>query len=155
MSFTGKTETYLNTEIANDGFFPAVKVGDFQRDYNIPAKHELETVSNRLRLAMMSINEQLATQKASWFIAGHSTLADVPAETIDTVNVLVLRYFEAVLCYAKSLLIPEYAALNRKDANLNLDQDTVDLAMHWKQRSYKAIKKLTGKPTSSLSVELL
>lgn len=61
---------------------------------------------DRLRAALIeaiaSVNGELATWKQTQILAGYAALDTVPAETVDTVSVLVQRYERAVGCLAKA-----------------------------------------------------
>jgi len=152
--FSGKTEDYLNTVITNNGFYPNVVLGDFQRDYNIPAKYEIETVTNKILLAMVNINDQLAVIQDDWELDGATTLAEVDTTEHNGVNKMEMHYIQAVFSRAKALLIPEFASLNRKDSAMSLDESTIDLAAPWKTLSNRAVRKLKGIETT-ITVELL
>ncbi|MBL4761383.1 MAG: head completion/stabilization protein [Gammaproteobacteria bacterium] len=152
--FTGKSETYLNTPITNDGFFPDVVLGDFQRDYRIPTKYEQETVTDKLLISIVRINEQLEEQQALWILEGFGTLEAVTSKEVNGISILIIRYKEAVFCYAKALLIAEFASINRKDSALNITTDIEPIDTHWKTRSSKAVRRLLGRKTT-ISVELL
>ncbi len=152
--FTGKSETYLNTSIANDGFFPDLVLGDFQRDYSIPTKYEQETVTDKLLISIARINDQLEEKQELWELDGFETLEAVPAKTVNEISIQIIRYKEAVFSYAKGLLIAEFASINRKDSALNITTDIEPIDTRWKTRSSKAVRRLLGHKTT-ISVELL
>ena len=154
MSFTGKPETFLNTTLANDGFFPDVNLGDFQRLYRVPAEYKQALVEHHLRIAMADCNRSLATQKTLWVMAGHNSLAQVNDATLGGVNEMVTQYQRAVFCRGMGLLVRAFTSLNRREQAENLAKEGVDVVQDYFAESLHAVRRLKG-IGENITVELL
>ncbi len=154
MSFVGKTQTFLNTDIANDGFFPALNLGDFQKVYRIPTEYTQELVEQKLRLAISDCNKLLAVVKLQWIGAGYASLADVPGEEIGGVKQSIDQYKSAVFMRAKGLLLMEFPTINRREQAENEAKESEDNFQYYLAQSGRAIRRFLGVP-ENISVELL
>lgn len=153
MSFTGKPQTFLDTTISNDGFFPDLNLGDFQRVYRIPAEYAQELVEQKVRLAISDCNLQLLVQKADWIAQGVLKLADID-EAIGGIPVLVDQYKSAVFMRAKGLLLMEFPTINRREQAENEAKESEDNFQYYLAQSGRAIRRFLGVP-ENVSVELL
>ena len=61
--FDGKTISYQQNVIRNDGFWPDIDAGDFERSRTIPAVTSHDTVLNALMCAVTEINAELESRK--------------------------------------------------------------------------------------------
>lgn len=154
MSFTGKSQTFLETTITNDGFFPDLVLGEFQRLYRVPAEHSPETVIHHLGVAIDNCNQVLAKQKELWVLAGASTLAGVPAELVGDVSALTLQYKRAVYCQAMGILVRAFATMNRKAEAENLAKEGERTEDDYYTQSNHAIRRLLGKSGTITAVLL-
>lgn len=148
--FTGKSDSFMQTSVTNDGFFPDVVLGDLQRDYRIPTQHAEETVTHHVLIALGEVNSQLKAKKLEWTDLGYNTLEDVPADKLNNISQLVIWYQRAVAAKTKALLIPQLNSLNTKDK----DPDTEDQEQYWHSECRSALSAILGK-TKKLTVELL
>lgn len=140
-SYTGKPELTILEDIANDGFFPALKMADLVTGYRIPSEYDNNVIKDGLMTAMIDVNQQLASFKAL-IIVNHATLASycvAHSQQIGGVEVLVKKYQEAVFCYAKALLLQQFKTMNRKETAENLAKEAPDIEKDWKIRSYDAV----------------
>ena len=154
MSFTGKPDTYLNSVIVNDGFFPNISLGELQRFYRVPAEYRQEVVEHHTRLAVSDCNAQLAVRKAEWLELGNNTLEQVNTAEIGGQVALVEQYKRAVFCRAVGLLLMAFATINRREQAENLAKESDDTNQYFLAQSGRAIRRLLGL-TENVSVELL
>lgn len=154
MSFTGKPDAYLEATLLNDGFFPDISLGDFQRLYRVPAEYTQELVEHHLRLAITDCNDALAAQKVLWLEAGSATLAAVDTRAIGGKDVMVMQYNRAVFCRAMGLLVRAFTSLNRKAEAENLAKEGLDVSQDYFAQSKHAIRRLLGVP-ENITVELI
>lgn len=154
MSFTGKPDTFLNTEIKNDGFYPDIKLGELQRFYRVPAEYKNDVIEHHTRLAISDCNSQLAVQKAKWRAQGFTMLEQVDAAMIGEELANVEQYKRAVFCRTVGLLVMAFATLNRREAAENLAKESEDTYQYFLAQSGRAIRRLLGL-TENVSVELL
>lgn len=154
MSFTGKPDTFLHTEITNDGFYPDIKLGELQRFYRVPAEYKSDVIEHHARLAISDCNAQLAVKKAEWIALGHTMLEQVDAAMIGDELTKVEQYKRAVFCRTMGLLVMAFATLNRREQAENLAKEGDDTIQYHLAQSGRAIRRLLGL-TENVSVELL
>lgn len=154
MSFTGKPDTFLNTEITNDGFYPDIKLGELQRFYRVPAEYKQDVIEHHTRLAISDCNAQLAVKKAEWVALGHTILEEVDTGMIAQEFANVEQYKRAVFCRAVGLLVMAFATLNRREVAENQAKEGEDTIQYFLAQSGRAIRRLLGL-TENVSVELL
>lgn len=90
------------TPIASGAFWPAIDPVKLRADQRIDSSITPERLRAALIEAIASVNRELEVWKQAQILAGYTTLATVPAETIDNVSVLLHRYERAVGCMAKA-----------------------------------------------------
>lgn len=154
MSFTGKPEAYLESTLENDGFFPDISLGEFQRLYRVPAEYLQELVEHHLRLAISDCNDALAEQQTIWIKHGAEQLEDVSDRAIGGKKVLVMQYNRAVYARAMGLLVRAYTSLNRKAEAEQLAKEGVDVTQDYFAQSKHALRRLRG-VGENITVELI
>jgi|SRR5690554_6271660 len=152
MSFTGRDQTFLAKTLANaNGFFPELSLGDFQRQYRVPANLAPETVEQQLINAMGEINQALAARAIVWQAQGMGTLADLATAEGNT---LVAFYFTAVYSRAKAWLLRDYQTFSRRDVAEDATQEGEAIYKALMVRSNAALRRLEGR-SPHLTVELM
>ncbi|WP_299594329.1 head completion/stabilization protein [uncultured Microbulbifer sp.] len=154
MSFTGKTDSYLESTIENNGFFPDLSLGNFQRLYRVPAEYHQEKVEHHLRLAMLDVNSDLFDQQDAWMTDGHATLGAVSAETIGGESVLEEQYRRAVFCRATANLFGEFATIYRREVGDSQAKESESTAQMYRSQADRALRHLQGTKTN-ITAELL
>jgi len=158
MSFSGRDETFDNTVIHNNWFFPALSLGAFNAMYRIDPSYSVDLVIEALTLAMLRINDQLAARVAEWAAAGADALEDVPqsylGEGESAKKMLVHYYMRAVYALAKSKLLKEYATLTRREKAENTARESDDTEGYYLAESKQALRVLLGKTTKRAVVLL-
>lgn len=154
MSFTGKTDSYLEITLENNGFFPDLSLGNFQRLYRVPTEYHQEKVEHHLRLAMLDTNEDLFDQQDAWMTDGHATLGAVSAETLGGENVLVEQYRRAVFCRATANLFGEFATVTRREIGENQAKESDSTAKMYRAQADRALRHLQGRKTT-ITAELI
>lgn len=109
--------SFVTTSPVNDAIEPPIGNGDFWPEIDPAQIRDAQRIDGtitpeRLRAAlieaMASANVELAAWAALQVVAGHATLAAVPAIAIDDESIHVHRYRRAVGCLAKANLIERY-----------------------------------------------
>ncbi|GLS26163.1 head completion/stabilization protein [Marinibactrum halimedae] len=152
--WTGKSDEYLNVDIHNDGFYPDLILGDFQRDYRIPSEFYQDTVTVHIELAMVEVNQELLQAKMEWTLRGAKQLSEVVGVVMDSENVLVMYYKRAVFCRAKALLLPQFATMTRTPNAEHAAIESEHNEAHWFNESQRWVRKILDKP-GSYSMHLL
>lgn len=96
------------TQIANEAFFPAIDLADLQAAMRLDGTVTPERLRAATVEAMASVNQDLATWRATQEATGFAALEAVPAPRIDDASVHVTRYVRAVYCLAKANLTERY-----------------------------------------------
>jgi Phage head completion protein (GPL) len=154
MSFTGKPQTFLETELENDGFFPDISLGELQEVYRVPAEYKQELVEHHTRQAMDDCNEQLLVKKTEWIEEGFESLEDVSDAELGGKPVKIEQYKRAVFNRAMGLMILSFATLNRRAEAENLAKESDDTFQHYMAESRRSIRRILQLP-ENISVELL
>lgn len=103
--------------------------------------------------ALATTVQQLQAWADKQQAAGHATLADVPAQTINSESVLVLRFRRAVYSYTQASLLQRYAstsATGRSDAAAELRDEQA--GQHARDAIW-AVRDITG--SGRMAVELI
>lgn len=141
MSFSGRPETFMTETITNDGFFPDLVVGDFQKLHRVPSSFADDAILHQLRLAVGHINDVLAARQAEWIALGYTTLAQVNAAT----DGAQLDYYRAaVFNRAKANLLADFQTFSRRE--IAAEQAREGDAIHGSllAESYRAVRALLG-----------
>lgn len=151
MSFSGRTDSFLASTIANDGFFPDLVLGDFQKLHRIPGHYADEAITHQVDLARGEINLALDAQKTLWLADGHTTLAEVDAADSGNRN---RDYLAAVFYRAKARLLQDFQTMSRKETAADIAKEGDNTFQLLMGTSQKAVRRLLGYPTS-IDAELL
>ena len=94
--------------VANDGFFPEVDCEALRVDVRLdgtvtPARLKLAVVS-----AMLAVNGELQQWRAAQELAGHTTLAEVPAASLAGESTKVHQYRKAIYAHVGAALAEAY-----------------------------------------------
>lgn len=120
---TGDPTAPAEAVLVNDGFFPDIDPADLRKIERLDGTVTYERLLSALIDAITSVNGELAAFKAAQVLAGHATLAAVPADTINNVSVKVHRYKRAVFSLAKADLTERYRDYDSTNAgNKKADQ---------------------------------
>ena len=149
-SFTGKTNAELAITIAGDGFYPNLSLGDFQRDYRVPAEYQADMVANELELSAANIADLLAEQRTTWALVPYASLA--AAETGEGRD-LIVWYYRAVYSAAKAALLRQFVTMAQRAAANNQAKENPGTQTYYRAQSHRAVRKILGKP--GISAQLL
>ncbi|PAX78230.1 head completion/stabilization protein [Citrobacter sp. TSA-1] len=161
--FDGKSIHYQQATIQNDGFWPDIDAGDFEKSRTIPAVTSHETVLTALLCAVTEINAELAARREYWQEQGYTTAADIPGYSVlrpaprdtDTQvsraqNHIAALYTKAVYARAKADLLPESASVGRRDAQPS--QEASESRRTLLAESAMAVRALLGRPRASVAL---
>ena len=94
--------------VANDGFFPAVDCEALRTDVRLDGT----VTAARLKLAvvdaMLAVNAELQPWRTAQQLAGHTTLADVPAPSLAGESAKVHQYRKAIYAHVGAALAEAY-----------------------------------------------
>lgn len=143
--------------VANDGFFPAIDCAKLRDDIRLDGTVTPARLHAAIADAMWTVNAELREWRAAHLLAGRSTLADVPADSIAGESVKVRQYRQAIYAHVQAQLAEAYRDISTlpqgagKDARvmtaLDIRVDSFNQRLRW------AIADL--KETSRVIAELL
>lgn len=96
------------SDITNDGWFPDIAIADARDLERIGHSVSQERLRHALAGAMLSVNDELSSWKASQQLAGYASLALVPSAAISDLTRLTMLYRRAVLALAHADLLERY-----------------------------------------------
>ena len=161
--FDGKSIHYQQAIIQNDGFWPDIDAGDFEKSRSIPAVTSHETVLMALLCAVTEINAELAARQEYWQAQGHIRAADIPGYTVlqpephsmeaqpgQVQNHVTALYTKAVYARAKADLLPESASVGRREAQSASEAGESRRSLL--AEAAMAVRALLGRPRASVAL---
>lgn len=158
--FDGKSIHYQQAIIQNDGFWPDIDAGDFEKSRTIPAVTSHETVLTALLCAVTEINNELAARREYWQEQGYIRAADIPGYTVlqpeshdtpaKTQNHITALYTKAVYARAKADLLPESASVGRREAQPSSEASESRRTLL--AEAAMAVRALLGRPRASIAL---
>jgi hypothetical protein len=153
MSFTGRTTTYVDQQIGNDGFWPDLSVSEFQKAYRLPGEYLGELLVADLTMAMVEVNNDLAKLKASWQSAGVSSVESADPMVLPERTFQAATYKRAVYFRAKASLLTQFATVSRRESAENTGKEAPERSETFLAFSQQAVRSLQGR--GRISVALL
>ncbi|MFT6986894.1 MAG: hypothetical protein ACJAT7_002744 [Psychromonas sp.] len=152
--FTGSSGAdYQTTEITNDGFWPDINAGDFEKRRGLPAAQDSERIAIALVNAMAEVNKQLESLKADYKLEEYASAADVPASpSILGKNRIVIQYESAVFARAKADLLPDVATLHQRKEGDHLADRSEEVKNEFLAESERIIRNLCGMNRSTVTL---
>lgn len=151
MSFvtTSPANPIEEAPIGSGSFWPVVDPAAVREAQRIDGTIAAPRLREALITAIGAVNRELIAYRAINAVAGYATLADVPAEEIDSVSVHVHSYYRAVGCLAKANLIERYrdydttAAGNKKADQMENPTDDLRRDARWAISDIRGIGRTT------------
>ena len=144
--FNGQSQSsYQNTVIDNNGFWPNINAGDFEKRRGVPIDLDKDSTAYSVASAIAQINIELQNIQRAYQREGYATANDVPGQPkIADKNLLVILYEKAVFARAKSELLPEYATQQTKDAGENVAISQAEIRDQLLAESQQHIRAIKG-----------
>ncbi|MEZ6853137.1 head completion/stabilization protein [Halodesulfovibrio aestuarii] len=156
-AFSGHTSTASTAVVQNDGFWPEISVAEFQEIYRLPRDYAEPLLVNHLKLGVVWANRQLAEWKREVIMRGHGSLASMPEDeqggALGDETTALLHYKRAVFSYAKALLLPQFATINRREAARNEARESEETTENFLAYAEQAIADFLG--SGRVDVELI
>lgn len=151
--FTGANDNYQNTTITNDGFWPNLNAGDFERRRGTPSAQDADRIAYALVNSVASVNKQLEVLKAKYQADGIAKAEGITTfPKIDTKNHVVIQYEMAVFARAKADLLPDFATVHQKKEGDHLAERSVETKNELLAESERIIRNMYGKGRSSVEL---
>lgn len=154
MGFSGNpTPSATPRQIENDGFWPALDLGEFQRIHRLRTDQLVDLQVTELNLATGAVNTDLARKKAQWQAAGVSDVESADSTVLPERTYIAQLYRQAVYYRAKAELLPQFATATRRETAENTGKEAPESAENLLARSQQAIRAIQGR--GRISVALL
>lgn len=148
MSFIAIDPTPATTVIAN-GWFPDIDIGRMREAMQLDGDVTDARLKQALLPAMIDVNTQLARWRIAQQTSGHQIMADVPAEQLDGVSVLLQNYTSAVFCLATALIYERHTGYdNKRDTSVERQMPVDDL----RRDALRAIAQITGQRSTVIEL---
>lgn len=152
--FSGSSGSdYQNTVIENDGFWPNLKAGDFEKRRGLPASQDSERIAIAVANAAAEVNLQLEMLKTQYMSEGIIQAVDIIAfPKIDGKNRVVIQYESAVNARAKADLLPDVATVHQRKEGDNLANRSEETKSELLAESQRIIRNMKGLNRSSVAL---
>jgi len=152
--FNGKADNgHQDTVIENDGFWPNLNAGDFEKRRGVPMDMDKESIAYSVAAAIAQINIELAYVKASYQAEGTAKASEVAGQPkIGDKNLLVILYEKAVFARTKSELLPEFSTTQMRDAGENVANSQVETSDQLLAESQQHIRAIKGKGRTGIAL---
>lgn len=141
--------TFIDSSIANDGFWPDVPVRRFIEGWRVPNDTRDEMIRSVLMQAMFQVNEAVSDAKAQAKEAGFGTLAayiaSLPPDELNDEPILQMLYLFAVYHLAKAATIKLLQSVNRKPADVKQTDAFDDLEINFQDAYQQAVTRLLNR----------
>lgn len=142
--FSGNSTDYQQATVTNDGFWPNIEVGEFERDRAMPADLQPATVAAAVLSAVAQVNLELVFTKTRLLAEGHASAAAVPGPAVGTQTMLTALYRQAVFARAKADLVTEAGSLSQRDAGNNQATQSGDVRAALLAESQQHLRAIKG-----------
>ncbi len=144
--FSGTDSSYQDTEITNDGFWPDLNAGDFERLRGTPTAQDEERITYAVVNAISSVNLQLEKLKTRYQTQGIFKAEDVEAfPKVGGKNRIVIQYQSAVFARAKADLLPDFSTVHQKKEGDHLAERSLETKNELLAESERIIRNMLGK----------
>ncbi len=151
--FNGKDDSYQDTEITNDGFWPDVNAGDFERLRGTPAAQDDERIAFAVVNAIASVNLQLEAFKAKYQIQGIAKAEDIQVfPMVNNKNRIVVQYQSAVFARAKADLLPDFSTVHQKKEGDHLAERSLETKNELLAESERIVRNMLGKGRATVEL---
>lgn len=139
------TANHINT----DSFWPSIDLDQMREALRIDASVTAPRLETAVIAAAISVNRELRQWRAHHQAAGHATLADVPAETINDQSELVHLYARAIQAATGAEVCERYRSYDstgsgdRKAEALQFNIDEYRRDQRWAIRDLLGIGRMT------------
>lgn len=151
--FDGSDNSYQDTEITNDGFWPNVNAGDFERLRGTPAAQDDERIAFAVVNAIASVNLQLEALKAKYQIQGIAKAEDIQVfPMVNNKNRIVVQYQSAVFARAKADLLPDFSTVHQKKEGDHLAERSLETKNELLAESERIVRNMLGKGRATVEL---
>jgi hypothetical protein len=138
---------FIDQDLENDGFWPAVPVANFVNGYRVSLDYREELIRQVLIAAMLASNKALRPAAEAAKAAGAADLAtyceDNPDATIGGDPLAQVLYLQAVYAHAKGATIKPLTNLQRRTTGEETAANAADAhEAHWQDAHQAAISGL-------------
>ena len=152
MIITAPQQAETENPIASGAFWPAISPAEIRAQQRIDNTVTAPRLRGALIEAIASTNNALRAWRMARADAGFETLADVDADEIDGVSVLIHRYQRAVGCLAKALLLERHRDMDSTAAGDRRADALADPIDDCRRDHLHAIAAIAGRPRCTVEL---
>ncbi|MGD8230733.1 head completion/stabilization protein [Vibrio sp. TRT 1302] len=150
---TGGNNGYQNTTITNNGFWPDINAGDFERRRGTPPAQDAERIAFALANAVSACNLELASLEAKYQAEGIVKAVDVQSfPVVSGKNNVVIQYEAAVFARAKADLLPDFSTVHQKKEGDHLSERSAETKNELLAECARIIRAMNGKTRATVSL---
>ncbi|MEZ9233252.1 head completion/stabilization protein [Vibrio amylolyticus] len=151
--FNGSSNTYQDTLIENDGFWPDMNVGDFERRRGLPPAQDEERIAFALANAISSCNLDLIDLKQRYLDDGITKAEDIiAAPYINLKNQVLIQYEAAVAARAKADLLPDLSTVTTRKEGDHLAERADETKQELLAECTRIIRNMFGKGRATVGL---
>lgn len=151
--FTGGSNGYQDTTITNDGFWPDINAGDFERRRGTPPAQDAERIAFALANAISACNLELVSLKEKYQAQGIVKAADIQAfPVVNGKNNVVIQYEAAVFARAKADLLPDFSTVHQKKEGDHLAERSLEIKNELLAECARVIRAMNGKTRATVGL---
>lgn len=144
---------YQDTVIENDGFWPNLNAGDFEKRRGLPAAQDPERIATAIANATAEVNLQLEMLKTQYMSEGINQAEDIIAfPKIGNRNRVVIQYESAINARAKADLLPDIATLHQRKEGDHLADRSEETKNELLAESQRIIRNMCGLNRSTVTL---
>lgn len=149
----GNNATTAADPIDNNGFWPSVDPAKFRDEHRIDTTITQPRVLTALKVAMASLNRQLAEWQLEQVAAGHTSADNVPIEAWQIAGHHTLLYVRAVYAEAHANILERYRDYSATADGDERGEAKNDAAEDYRRDSRWAVAEIVGR--THTTVELI
>lgn len=139
--------------VKNSDFWPDINLATLRSTVRLDGTVTDERLTHALVSAIISVNRDLKDWKHSQIQRGHTSLKDIPAETINEQSELVSLYLRAVYCLSRANLLERYADYDSSAKGLTKAEEQNDSITDLYRDARFAVRDILG--INRVTVELI
>lgn len=139
--------------VANDGFFPDIDLDHMRAAVRLDGTVTAERLRDATVDAVLLVNDELATWKATQIAASYARLVDVPATEIAGETINLVRYRTAVYRFARADLVERYRNFDATKSGVEQAEQLECSADDDRRAAKWSIRDMLGK--SRTTIELI
>lgn len=151
-AFVATDPAVTEAAITNNGFYPDIEPGTCRNAMRISGSITPDRLRHSLIASIQQVNNDLALWMQTQQLAGHASLADVPADQIEQTSVKLFQYERAVYNATKAELTERRPDYDSTQKGLDRSNSLSDLIDQYRRAATVATRQVMDKPSSTIEL---